>query len=1086
MSPIPDQAQRIEATDPNRSYIVQAPAGSGKTEILTQRYLRLLSRVRNPEHIIALTFTRKAASEMRERIVLALQTTAASPPPLSDHKQQTYQLAKQALAQSQALHWNILQHPSRLRIITLDSLCQSITQAIPLIEKHIPFATITEKPQSYFLQAANHCLRYALHHPAYQEPLTLLLLHLDNRQDKVLSLFKELLAHREQWLSLVLQGRSLEKQHFEEALAWIEQHALQRLEQSLPLGLFDALKDLLRNLAQVTSDTTPAHALFLTEHQVPPSLNRQQATAYASLLLTSQHTLRKAFDHHIGLKKGMCSASVYQQLKQDSKALLEEITTFPDFVEALIAVKYLPEPYYQPQQWHVLQALLALLPLLAGHLHLVFSEARTVDFTAVSQQAAAALGDEDNPTDLALYLDHSIQHILVDEFQDTSLQQFHLLCQLVQSWQPGDGKTLFVVGDPMQSIYRFRQAEVGLFLRAKQQGIGPVTLTPLTLECNFRSTATVVDWINTRFRCIFPNQEDIESGAVSFSPSQSHHPAAIDSHVKAFQYDDKSQEAKALLDTIQDELQRHPGDNIAILVRSRNQLTEITRLLRSHAVPFQGVDIDLLAQLAHLRDVWTLTQALLHPGNRLVWLALLRSPYGGLSLVDLHAIVNFQKQNSIYRALLAVDEIPDISEAGHLRAQFVGSVFENAFARRYQTRLVEWIEETHLALHGSSILSVAQQHDLEQFWRLVDRFERDGQLPDLLAFQSEFSQLYSQRVTPSRLQVMTIHKSKGLEFDCVILPGLSAKPAKMSTPLLRWLTLPTTQQDLLLLSPIKAMQEETCLLYDYLGRIEAEKASYELQRLLYVAATRAKKRLYLSDHRHTETGTRGTFRHLLANQSFVHPENAVVSPTESSLPALFHLPLTYYLTRPPPHDAASGVSTFLPSDTLARVLGLVTHGLLQWVCDNHPSTLEDIPWGLARHHLTALGLIGVVHDGAMQTIKDRITAFFLDPVGQWIMQPHREERNEYALLSSQNHTVKSYVIDRTFCEQDTRWVIDFKTGRDDNLAMTEHRNQVNHYAHLLRVSQDNAIRCGLYYLATNRWVHWEYDYSTVIGGNLSA
>lgn len=92
-----------------------------------------------------------------------------------------------------------------------------------------------------------------------------------------------------------------------------------------------------------------------------------------------------------------------------------------------------------------------------------------VDFTTISQQALSALGDAENPTDLALYLDNTLHHILVDEFQDTSITQFELLTKLVHGWQQGDGKTLFIVGDPMQSIYRFRQAEVGLFLRLKSK-----------------------------------------------------------------------------------------------------------------------------------------------------------------------------------------------------------------------------------------------------------------------------------------------------------------------------------------------------------------------------------------------------------------------------------------------------------------------------------------------------------------------------------------------------------------------------------------------------------------------------------------
>src|SRR3546814_15819259 len=94
-----------------------------------------------------------------------------------------------------------------------------------------------------------------------------------------------------------------------------------------------------------------------------------------------------------------------------------------------------------------------------------------VDLAEVAARAVAAFGSDDAPTELALAFDYRIQHLLVDEFQDTSGTQSELLKRLTSGWQAGDSRTLFVVGDPMQSIYRFREAEVGLYLRARRFGI---------------------------------------------------------------------------------------------------------------------------------------------------------------------------------------------------------------------------------------------------------------------------------------------------------------------------------------------------------------------------------------------------------------------------------------------------------------------------------------------------------------------------------------------------------------------------------------------------------------------------------------
>ncbi len=1067
-----DSEQRKQATDPRQSFIVQAPAGSGKTEILTQRYLRLLATVNAPEQIIALTFTRKAANEMRERILLALQKTAQGTPANSTHQQQTYDYATAALARDQALDWQLLDNPARLRIFTIDSLCQRLTQAIPLQEKQIPYAQIGDKPGQHYLAAARASLDYAIHNEDYHQPLKLLLRHVDNQQDKLISLLSDLLAKRDQWLLPLHEARIQDKALFEKALASIEQHELSRFRASIPVGGSQELVSRARQLACI--EANPESTRYpLRNWDTFEQLDKPLVASLATLLLTKQDTLRKAFDHNVGLLRGSCDNKEYDELKAASKKLLSQLEEAPDFLDALLQVKDLPEPQYDPQQWEVLQALFTLLPLLAAHLHLVFSQHNEVDFSAISQQAIQALGEEDCPTDLALYLDNQIQHLLVDEFQDTSIQQFQLLTKLVHGWQLNDGRTLFVVGDPMQSIYRFRAAEVGLFLRAKQQGIGSVTLKPLELTCNFRSTAIIVDWVNRQFKLIFPQSDDIESGAVSFHPSDYTKPADENSYVHAFQYEDREQEAHALVELATQELQNHPDDNIAILVRSRSQLKEIMRVLREQQIPCQGVEIDHLAKLPHLRDVWSLTQALLMPANRLAWLEFLRSPWCGLSLTDLHCIANFEKNKSIYFALSQLKKITGLSEEGRVRAHFIYTVLHQGLACRHQQSLVDWIANSLQELHLDQILDTAQQDDLEQYWLLLEYFEQDGQLVDMALFKSELNKLYSKKVTPSRLQIMTIHKSKGLEFDCVILPGLSAKSPAMDTPMLRWLKLPSQHGDLLLISPIKAAHHENCLLYDYLGRLDAQKNTYEQQRLLYVAATRAKKRLYLFDNR--DKANQGTFRHLLKGQEFfpMGEKNGAITQ-ENKLPKLYHLPLSLY-QKPAIASlpAASALPLLILTDTVPRLVGIVMHELLQWICDHHLMTFTEIPWALANQQLEMLGLPPTALHSAQLLLQKQLQQLFNDPVGQWLIKAHEQEHNEYELLVNNEGEIETRIIDRTFCDQGIRWIIDFKTGSSDEKTQTKHREQVNEYANMLASRYPEPIHCGLYYLSDSQWVNWE-------------
>lgn len=1071
-----DEPQRRLATDPTQSFIVQAPAGSGKTEVLGQRFLRLLAVVQQPEHIVALTFTRKAASEMKERVMAALRKAQEGQggigiPGDSPHKQHTLRLAQAALANDTKQHWNILQHPHRLRIMTIDALCQRLSEAIPLFDKELPFAQITDSPQLSYQQAARACLRDAINETDLQPAIQTLLAHLDNCQDRLISLFCELLARREQWLEIIFIAKSLSKHDFEAALQQIEQHTLERLLNTIPAQLQDEICALCQQIAIIENNpSSPRYALC--NWTTFDDFNRDYANGLAHLLLTQEDKLRKAFDHYVGLKKDIGPS--YSSLKQRSQLLCDTLRELPEFADILAQVKRLPHAFYTKDQWQVLQALFTLLPILVAELHLIFKQNNTLDFTQVTQQALQALGDEENPTDLTLYLDHSIHHLLIDEFQDTSIQQVQLIKKLVQNWLPDEGKTLFVVGDPMQSIYRFRQAEVGLFLKVRQEGIGSVHLKSLELTSNFRSSANIITWINSHFKTIFPHQEDIETGAISFHPSHAVLPETSNSWISAQQFANKHDEAQAITELVSQQLRQFPEESVAILVRSRNQLKEIICHLRKVNIAFQGVEINQLSQLAHLRDIWSLTKALLYPACRISWLSLLRSPYCGLNLHDLQVIANIDPKKSIYAALNNLDEQNDLSPEGKIRAKFAFQVLEHAIATRDQQPFIDWIRATAALLHAKHLIEPHQHSELEQFWQLLEKHAKNSQFPDFEILTQEFEKLYSKHSTSSRLQIMTIHKAKGLEFDCVIIPGIGSKSSPPDLPLIRWLKIPTQHhKEYLLVSPIKAAHEDESPLYNYLRDIESEKASYELQRLLYVAATRAKKRLYLLDNQSREN--KGTFRYLLKNQELICSENEHDDDSDNiqSLPVLTRLPIDFY-TNPPilPISAINYVSPPSASN-FARQLGIITHELLQWICTYHPNTYEELPWKLIEQRGKQHGFTSELCSSTQAILQEQIKQMLVSPVGQWICQQHVEEKNEYALLIKQDEHVKTRVIDRTFIDKGIRWIIDFKTGNDDENKQEQHKKQVNHYAQLLAHSSLMPIHGGLYYLATNRWVHWQ-------------
>jgi hypothetical protein len=136
----------------------------------------------------------------------------------------------------------------------------------------------------------------------------------------------------------------------------------------------------------------------------------------------------------------------------------------------------------------------------------------------VAGAARQALTQDSSPTPLAERLGTRIRHILVDEFQDTSRDQYDLLLTLTQDWSEGDGRTLFLVGDPMQSIYGFRNAEVGRFSTVRGAGLGAIRLQPLELRRNFRSAPALVHWCNEVFARVFPDVDDVRRSAVRILP----------------------------------------------------------------------------------------------------------------------------------------------------------------------------------------------------------------------------------------------------------------------------------------------------------------------------------------------------------------------------------------------------------------------------------------------------------------------------------------------------------------------------------------------------------------------------------------
>jgi ATP-dependent helicase/nuclease subunit A len=1163
----PDSDVRRTALDPSRSFAVAAPAGSGKTGLLTQRVLTLLAGCDDPEEVLAITFTRKAAGEMQDRILLALLHAQTEPEPDNPHQRLTWQLARKVLERDQARNWQLLSNPQRLRVQTIDSLCRSITRQLPLASGLGAQPDTLEDATPAYRQAVHEFLALLETDSPLRDDLARLLNHLDNNLSTIENLLIALLAKREQWLEVLLEARADNaRKYLEVSLQQVITEHLQRLYQIL-LPHQSELCEIADRAAVNLQDEAPQSHLIATLKGIcslPPTTPDavQQWRALADLFLVATGSFRKSLNKNAGFPAGKEHAHLKDRFAALVGLLSEENA---ETAELLYAVKALPADHYGDDQWQLLDSLTRLLPLLAAQLTLVFKQLGATDYSAISQAALLALGSEDEPTDLALQLDYRIRHILVDEFQDTATPQLQLLQRLTAGWQPGDGRTLFIVGDGMQSCYGFRNANVGLFLDARRKGIGAVELEALDLTVNFRSQVGVVKWVNDTFCQAFPPQDDISRGAVKYSHSIAFNPelpgAAVNFYSCEYSTeeekntDDESapsgspreraleQEAKTVVHLVQQAQAEDPEGTIAILVRTRSHLAQILPALSAANLSWQATDIDSLASRMAIVDLLSLTRALLNPADRIAWLAILRAPWCGLDLHDLYYLVTtdlgelsprYGDNGSplIWQQLQQHQHINAISPAGQQCIQRLLNVLQPAWRERQRKPLRQWLEGIWLALGGPAILLDSNDSDnIDSYFRLIEQHQEGGGVRDWVVFTQAVEKLYAAPKADAnpKLQVMTIHKSKGLEFDTVIIPGLSRQPRNDDHELFLWHErLNNAGERQLLLGPLAATGENPSELYSFMRKEKEKQQRYEATRLLYVGCTRAINRLHLVACVNVKKEERAapSKSTLLASiweqvkdqaqqTDFILPAAQparAYSEAAASAAASEQLPGLQYISRlnpnwqlPPLQDVQllapyrgheyqdddNIPDIEMPAQRLARHTGTVLHRALQVIVEQHQAhqlTGENLTAFMQRYapfwelQLRQSGWQGTELTKALDKIRECLTRTLNDTRGQWLLD-HRHQNSACELVLHQlvNGSVRESIIDRTFITEGTRWIIDYKSsepGTGQSLERFIAEQTELYYPQLARYRQcfaalgETQIRTVLYFplLSERGWV----------------
>ncbi|WON73024.1 UvrD-helicase domain-containing protein [Nitrosospira sp. Is2] len=1168
----PDLDERLRVLDTAQSFIVQAPAGSGKTGLLIQRYLSLLACVNEPEEIVAITFTRKAAAEMRERLMRALIQAAGAPHPgkiaETRHEGTTRELASAALHRDILAGWHILDNPARLRIQTFDSLCASLTRQMPILSGFGSQPETVEDASDLYREAARSTIRLVEGGDDVARDVERLLEHLDNDVERLETLLIGMLAQRDHWLRHI---HSKDRDELEAALRNTRYEALKRLCGLYPAAARDELIALIRyaasNLSAIGSDSAIVAYEQCGDPTGFPGNDEQDVRcweAIATLLLTKDGGWRKQFTEREGFppepKARKIMATSWKERARALGSLLAENDS-GSLCEALKDILQLPPSTYTDAQWDILQSITRLLPRAVAQLKLVFQSLNQVDFTEVAQGALRALGDLHMPTDLALALDYRIRHLLIDEFQDTSISQYELLEKLTSGWEPDDGRSMLAVGDPMQSIYRFREAEVGLFLRARAAGIGNVTLQPVTLSANFRSQRGIVDWVNATFSQVMPRRENITIGAVSYTESVATNRLLSGSAVSLHPFinDDRAAEASRVVE-IAAQARDHSATTTAILVRNRSHLVDIILLLKEAGLRFRAIEIEGLGRRPVVQDLLALTRALAHPADRAAWLALLRAPWCGLLLADIHALVswnaaltvecndvpqegdesaperNLEAGNGTVWEWLSDDaRVASISADGYQRLLRTREVLQACMENRCRQSLRSTVEAAWLALGGpAAIEDPTDFEDAAIYLDYLEKQEEAGSILSLAALEEGLERLFAlpDVKADDRLQIMTIHKAKGLEFDWVIVPGLGRSPRSNDKKLFMWMETVRSisavgnanRSNDLLLAPIQETGAAEDRTYLWLEKLEREKERLEDERLLYVAATRARQRLHLLGSTNATSGkdgglelkpppTRALLSRIWALVESDYAQAAAQAMSSSSLfrssggsvagnavdQSLRRFVSGWVLPPPPPPvlwlarpqaAPAQGSIEYSWAGEAARLIGNVVHRWLQRI-----ATEGIEKWDVARirvlrdtfkGQLVACGMVnhGSDMDTAIERVMMALTHAVTDPRGRWLLGAQQGAHSELRMTAISGEEYFDHVIDRTFHDiNGQRWVVDYKTSSHEgadvedflNREQERYRFQLDRYANLMRLLDGQPVRRGLYFPLLKGWREWGDD-----------
>lgn len=947
MNTIIDQSQRTEALDVNASFIVQAPAGSGKTELLVQRAIGCLLTVTQPQEVLLLTFTKKAAAEMNERLNQYIFDKAQRHLRNPETKRLLQQLDDHITSQN----WQIQQGQLHLAK-TFDGFTYQLSG---LNHRLANYPVLLYR---LVLENIFYGDDYALFKPLIKPLLTLI----DADHEKLIQLLINLIQKRDQWLPPLLNQTQHTKSTYQ---AFIQ--ALLGLILQCQNDAFNALYAF--NQSHLNPLTNPSEALTLNDLQY-----------FADAFLTQSGSWRKRLtpEHNALLNKDS---------KDSLKTLLAEQD--PELASWLALIKPLPSELPQMHQ-DQLDLMQEALPKLCAAIHVAMDTRQICDYTYIAYKAIEVLTQPEFAMHPASIQASQIKHLLVDECQDTSKLQCLLLEALVQHWPDQDGRTIFMVGDPMQSIYRFRQADVRIFLSMKTKGLAGIPLKYLSLKQNFRSSNVLIQHFNDVFINIFPPQPVAMLGGIDYAPAAAFQ--TFSGTVSWYpSYDD---------DALIKHITSLPSDETcAVLARSRKHLLSLQQSLGAKA---HMPGLSYYYEFPWIQEIATLALSIYAP-DEITEIALKRLHVINLSWADMPTATLAQRApcllNAIEKAQASISFEQPSTLVMDLAKTYVPDQFDHPIAQQFYQVLDHLMNET------GQINRPFLQHVMLT------------QCPEI------------HPTTQTSITLTTIHQSKGLEFDHVIIPATHAGTSHDGDQLLHWFQY--DDQKPMMMGLLKQDSNDNGI-HHALKQLEKKAQAFETERLLYVAATRAKKTLtYIGEY--ASLKSRG-FSKLLDKAAF-KPTHESISPKETeSQKNIPERKQTSIQTRP--------ARNLFPYQTISyrgANFGQAVHHLIECMllsnCDWNELPNEPQLQALATAYATSLKSPALNDFYKHMVHNKNAKSLFNHPGQKWV---------EFTLYDAIRQ--KTIRMDYVFYLNNQLILVDFKTNTQN---LSDYEAQLTHYEQAL-------------------------------------